>query len=49
MLFPHMSSEVGKVYNKSLELTKTELNIIVSSIILTFMGLLYYFESINFI
>lgn len=36
-----------KVYNKSLELTKTEFNIIVISIILTFMGLLYYFESIK--
>lgn len=36
-----------KVYNKSLELTKTEFNIILTSIILSFMGLLYYFESIK--
>ena len=36
-----------KVYNKSLELTKTEFNTIVTSIIITFMGLLYYFESIK--
>ena len=36
-----------KVYNKSLELTKTEFNIILTSIIITFMGLLYYFESIK--
>ena len=36
-----------KVYNKSLEITKTEFNIIITSIILTFVGLLYYFESIK--
>ena len=36
-----------KVYNKSLELTKTEFNIILTSIILTFIALLYYFESIK--
>jgi len=36
-----------KVYNKSLELTKTEFNVILTSIVLTFMGLLYYFESIK--
>lgn len=36
-----------KVYNKSLELTKTEFNIIITSIILTFIALLYYFESIK--
>ena len=36
-----------KVYNKSLELTNIEFNIIFTSIILTFMGLLYYFESIK--
>ena len=36
-----------KVYNKSLELTKTEFNIILTSIVLTFIGLLYYFESIK--
>ena len=36
-----------KVYNKSFELTKTEFNIILTSIILTFMVLMYYFESIK--
>ncbi len=36
-----------KVYNKSLELTKTEFNIIITSTILTFIALLYYFESIK--
>ena len=36
-----------KVYNKSLELTKTEFNIIITSIILTYIALLYYFESIK--
>lgn len=36
-----------KVYNKSLQLTKTEFNIIVISIILTFIGLLCNFESIK--
>ena len=30
-----------------LELTKTEFNVILTSIVLTFMGLLYYFESIK--
>ena len=36
-----------KVYNKSLELTKTEFHIICTSIVLTFIGLMYYFESIK--
>jgi hypothetical protein len=36
-----------KVYNKSLELTKTHFNIIITSIILTYIALLYYFESIK--
>tara|TARA_B110000902_G_C14032338_1_gene484555 strand:- start:56 stop:658 length:603 start_codon:yes stop_codon:yes gene_type:complete len=36
-----------KVYNKSLELTKTEFNIIITSIILTYIALLYYFENIK--
>lgn len=34
-----------KIYNKSLQLTKTEFNIILTSIILTFIGFMYYFES----
>lgn len=36
-----------KVYNKSLKLTKTEFNIILTSIVLTYISLLYYFESIK--
>lgn len=36
-----------EVYNKSLKITKTEFNIIITSIILIFIALLYYFESIK--
>tara|TARA_Y100000816_G_scaffold16289_1_gene10711 strand:+ start:1681 stop:2355 length:675 start_codon:yes stop_codon:yes gene_type:complete len=36
-----------KVYNKSLKITKTEFNIINTSIVLTFICLMYYFESIK--
>ena len=36
-----------EVYNKSLKITKREFNIITTSIILIFIALLYYFESIK--
>ena len=36
-----------KIYNKSLQLTKIEFRIIVTSIILTYIMLLFYFEYIK--
>ena len=36
-----------KIYNKSIELTKTEFNTLIISITLFYCGLLYYFETIK--
>ena len=46
-LFNIFIIDIFKVYKNSLELTKTEFNIIVTSIVLTYISLLYYFESIK--
>ena len=47
MLFNLYNFNSFKIYNKSLKLTTTEFKILLTSITITYMGLLYYFETIK--
>lgn len=47
MLFNIFKLNTFKIYNKSVKLTNTEFKILLTSITITYMGLLYYFETIK--
>lgn len=47
LLFNIFKLNTFKIYNKSLKLTTTEFKILLTSITVTYMGLIYYFETIK--
>jgi hypothetical protein len=47
LLFNIFKLNTFKIYNKSLKLTITEFKILLTSITVTYMGLIYYFETIK--
>jgi len=47
LLFNIFKLNTFKIYNNSLKLTTTEFKILVTSITITYMGLIYYFETIK--
>ena len=47
LLFNIFKLNTFKIYNKSFKLTTTEFTIVLTSITVTYMGLIYYFETIK--
>lgn len=47
LLFNIFKLNTFKIYNKSLNLTTTEFKILLTSITVTYIGLIYYFETIK--